>query len=85
MSALDRFMAVYERHLRAAHTANPSEYRWPIETLPTVLGRMRDAIARGSMNKDSPAFKATCKELGIKHTYTAIREYLAKPSEEVTP
>ena len=75
MSALDRFMAVYERHLRAAHTANPSEYCW----------RMRDAIARGSMSKDSPAFKATCKELGIKHTYTAIREYLAKPSEEATP
>ena len=85
MTGLDRFMVVYERHLREAHAANPAEYRWPIEELPTVLGRMREAIARGSMSKDSPAFKRTCKELGIKYTYTAIREYVAMPAVEVSP
>ena len=29
-----------------------------------------------SVNIDSPAFKATSKKLGIKHTYKAIEEFL---------
>lgn len=76
MSKLDTFMEVYERHLRAAHKADPGIYAYPESEIPTVLVRMRAAIAKGSMSKDSPAFKRTCKELGIKHTYQAIAEYI---------
>jgi hypothetical protein len=74
--SLDTFMSVYERHLRAAHTSCPEQYKWPLSELPQVLQRMRIAIQKGSMNKDSHAFKATCKELGIKHTYIAIALYI---------
>lgn len=74
---LDTFMAVYERHLRAAHAEHPDEYRYSAEEIPAVLVRMRAAIARGSMSKDSVAFRRTCKELGIAHTFKAIAAYLA--------
>ena len=48
-------MLVYERHLRAAHGADPTEY---------------------SRAEYSRALSATCKELGIKHTYAAIAAYV---------
>ena len=73
---MDAFMAVYEPALRDAVIKHPDEYRWPVEDVPVVAGKMRAAIERGSANKDGPAFRAACKALGIKHTYTAIYEYL---------
>ena len=43
---------------------------------------MVDAFARGSASKDSPAVKATLKELGIKDTYAAIKAFLGKSGEQ---
>ena len=74
---LDKFMAVYEKHLRVSHQERPADYVYPTSEIPVVLHRMRAAIERGSMSKDSPAFKRTCKELGIAHTYKAIAAYIA--------
>lgn len=76
MSKLDRFMLVYEKHLKDCVSKYPSEYAWNIADLPLVVGRMYDAIVGGTFSKDSIAFKLTCKELGIKHTYKAIAEYI---------
>lgn len=73
---LAKFAEVYERQLREAVTNYPDEYYWPVENVPIVAAKMIAAVRRDNYNKDSRAFKATCKELGIKFTYTAIREYL---------
>ena len=73
---LNQFMAVYEPSLREAVTKYPLNYCWPIENVPVVAERMRAAIVRGTFGWDSKAFNITCKKLGIKHTRTAIREYL---------
>jgi hypothetical protein len=72
----DKFFSEYAKQLERALIDYPNEYSWPVSELPNVLQKMCTAIERGSANKDSRAIKATCKVLGIKHTYTAIREYL---------
>lgn len=73
----ETFIDIYREELAKAHSAHPNEYVWPISELETVVERMRGAIERGTFNKDSRAFKAVCKQLGIKHTYKAIYEWLA--------
>ena len=70
------FMEVYQKHLKACLEKYPDQYAWNIDELDTVLNRMRTAIERGSFNKESKAFKDTCKELGINHTYKAIQEFI---------
>jgi hypothetical protein len=76
MSKLDNFMVVYEKHLRNVHKERPEEYAYPESELPTVLRKMRAAIANGTMNKNSLAFRRTCTELGIPYTYKAIAEFI---------
>ena len=71
------FMDVYREELTKQHSENPQDYAWPASELETVLCRMRAAIEKGSFNKDSKAFKNTCKRLKIKHTYAAIREFIS--------
>lgn len=39
--------------------------------------KMVAALATHGADKDGDAVKATCKALGVKHTYKAIREFLA--------
>jgi hypothetical protein len=71
------FLEVYAEKLREALKLHPEQYSWPESELPKVLERMRAAIERGTFNKDGYAFKATCKELKIKHTYKAIQEFIS--------
>lgn len=71
------FFAEYSKQLEIAVKAHPEQY-FPIEQLPAVLERMQAAIKRNSFNKDGNAFKATCKVLGIPHTYKAIDAYLER-------
>jgi hypothetical protein len=70
------FIDIYTRNLRESQQADPKSYAWPAEELPDVVKRMTAAILRGSFNKDGRAFRATCRELGIKHTYLDIECYL---------
>ncbi len=77
MSSRDTFLAQYRSDLEQAVIDHNEDYGYGIERVPEVFGRMVAAIDRGSFNKDSRAFKATCKKLGIKHTYKAIADYLA--------
>ena len=72
--------AVYAEELAKARDRYQADYVWPASDLPLVVQRMNAAIDRMSFNKDSPAWKATCKRLGIAHTYKAIRAYLAGDS-----
>jgi hypothetical protein len=75
---LANFARLYEANLRHAVLEYPTEYVYPVETVPQVAEKMLRAIRTGSYNKDSRAIKATCKELGIKHTYKSIDEYLER-------
>lgn len=83
MNNLMKFKLTYFKHLALCRIETPSQYAWSESELPQVISRMNKAIEAGSFNKDSDAFKRTCKELGIKHTYKAIKNYVeAKPIEE---
>jgi phosphotransacetylase len=46
------------------------------EAITMLAERMTDGLLTGRSNKDSDAIKATCKALGIKHTYKAIAVFL---------
>lgn len=54
-------------HLPAEQSAKLIE-----KAVTTACGNIR------TVNIDSPAFKATCKTLGIKCTYKAIEEFFGK-------
>lgn len=73
---IERFEAIYRDELEAAVRDHPEEYTWPIERVPSVAQKMIAAIRNNTYNKDGRAIKATCKRLGVKHTYTAIAAYL---------
>ena len=46
-------------------------------TTPEALAtRMTDGLKAGTANKDGDGIKRTCKILGIKPTYAAIKQYL---------
>lgn len=72
----ETFITVYRRNLARIRKEQPEVYAWPESMLETISERMAMAVRNGSFSKDGPAFKATCKELGLKYTYTAIGEYL---------
>jgi hypothetical protein len=71
------FAALYRAKLEEAVRNFPGDYHWDPHEIDGVISRMEAAIRRGSFNKDGRAFKATCKALGINHTYKAIYTYLA--------
>ncbi len=78
------FLGIYTGKLAEAVERSPDKYCYPVSEVPQVVERMRVAILRGSYSlHSSPAFKATCKALGIKFTYKAVREYLAITAEPV--
>lgn len=70
------FESRYLTELQHAIENYPQEYTYPATESFNVAERMMKAIYRGSFNKDSRAIKATCKALGLKHTYQAINEFL---------
>lgn len=71
------FIETYKLELTKALIERPYDYNWTMDEFDLVFERMEKAILAGTFNKDSTAIKRTCKKLGIKHTYKAIREYLA--------
>lgn len=83
MTNRETFIAQYERELHAEYdtnepwltrlAANPPDRP---RTIPELAVRMTDGLVTGAANKDSAPIKRACKALGIKHTYTAIREYV---------
>lgn len=71
------FIKCYRDNLLKALGLYPQEYPWPESQIDQVMQRMTIAIERGSFNKDSHAFKMTCKELKIKHTYKDIKNFIS--------
>lgn len=70
------FLDVYREELEKSLKEAPENYAWGPDDLETVFNRMKNAIERGSFNKDSISFKRTCKRLNIKHTYRAIDDFI---------
>lgn len=77
VSSKELFSSTYLRHMQEHAKTHPEYYHYGPEEVPVVHAKMMAALERGSANKDSEAIKATCKEMGIKHTYRAIRDYLS--------
>lgn len=81
---LDEFFAAYEPILtRCVNGEVPAgTYAYGPERVPSVVANMRAAVERAdtfkAVNKEGGAIKAVCKQLGIKHTYKAIDEWLSQ-------
>jgi hypothetical protein len=76
MTNRETFKAEYKKQLKIAREKYPDLYLCPMTEFDAVFDRMTVAIEKGSFNKDSHAFKATCKALKIKHTYRDIEMFL---------
>lgn len=77
-----KFADLYRANLLKAREKYQNGYFWPVEELDTVHSKMMVALIRGTANKDSHAIKWTCKELGIKPTYTEIKKFLGPENAE---
>jgi hypothetical protein len=82
---LDVFFAALEPALHKAIEAHPEDYASytsPATQVPAALARIRASVERAAtfqaVLKDSPAIRATCKALKIKHTYAAINAWLSE-------
>lgn len=73
---LATFMQAFRSNLAAAITENPHQYRYGLDNLDEVTRGMCNAVRLNGFDKDGRAMKATFKQLGIKHTYKALNEYL---------
>lgn len=73
LEAFEQFTKCYAAWLEYYMRVNASDYMGKYEL---TLNNMKWAIVNKTFNKDSESFKATCKALGIKHTYKAIYAFL---------
>ncbi len=83
MTNAETFDKVYRASLAQAVAEYPDEYPWfqeGVVEVEEVADRMLDSVFHypGRWNKDGRAFKATCKTLGIRHTYKAIFAYIGE-------
>jgi len=76
MTNKEKFGELYRANLRRAVTEKPDDYAYAADRVDEIAGKMLAALERGSANKDGFAFKQTCKQLGIPHTYKAINAFL---------
>lgn len=75
---LDRFYEVLTKHYAELFKNDPEYAYSASRTTPSELARkMTLGLDQGSANKDGDGIKRTCKELGIAHTYKAIRAFLS--------
>lgn len=77
LSNKDFFKVVLAKCLEYNYSANPSKYAFGLDKLGDVVDRLFASVDNMRFDKNSDSFKQACKLLGIKHTYKAIKEYLA--------
>lgn len=70
------FAGMFRKHLEVAYKEHPEDYGRFIVDPVLVAERMQRALVEGTYSHTGRAMKATCVELGIKHTYSAIEDYL---------
>lgn len=74
----ERFQAVLTSQYEHFHKSD-ARYAYVAQRLTPAehAAKMTAALATHGADKDGDAVKATCKALGVKHTYKAIRKFLA--------
>jgi hypothetical protein len=73
----DRFTAALTKHYVTLFETDKEYAFAKVMGTPEKLAlKMTRALYDGNANKDGEGIKRTCKELGIKQTYTAIKAYL---------
>jgi len=82
---LQTFSKTYLHHLERAVAELPASYSYRFAEVPAVHARMMAAVIKRAFNKDSIAFKRTCKELNIPYTYAGIKNYLEKGKTSDAP
>jgi N12 class adenine-specific DNA methylase/2'-5' RNA ligase len=75
------FRDAYTKHLAAAIDKNPDQYAYSKDKVPEVVEKMIDALAKGTANRESPAIRATLKELGIPNKAAVIKRFFAQPTK----
>lgn len=73
---LTRFLARYERNLRALVPLRALGYAYGLDAVPGVVARMRRAFETNTYSLDGDALRGTCRALGIRPTRQAINAYL---------
>ena len=77
MTNIEKFTTVLTRHYSELFDSDPDYGYSKGRLTPMALAKiMADGLRTGSANKDGKGIKRTCKELGIKYTYTEIKEFL---------
>lgn len=74
---IDRFLTVLTGQYEYLFTLPEYQVAASRQTPADLARKMTVGLRAGTADKDGEGVKRTCKVLGIKHTYKAIREYLA--------
>ncbi len=75
---LDTFYRTLVEQYRTLFVADPDYSYAASRHTPEALARkMTLGLDNGTANKDGKAIRNACRVLGIDHTYTAIRAFLA--------
>lgn len=79
-TAQKRFQTILTEQYERLFEQDPEYSFSASRTTPAALAeKMTAGLKKGSANKDGTGIKNTCKALGIKHTYQAIRAFLGAP------
>ncbi len=72
------FNQTLSKHYTELFATEPETYAMAASryTPDALADKITDGLANGSANKDGEGVKRTCKDLGVKHTYAAIRPFL---------
>lgn len=74
-----RFEAILAGQYRALFDTPDYAYSAAHITPEALAAKMTDGLLTGRANKDGKGIANTCKALGIKYTYTAIKAFLVTP------
>ena len=78
-TAPERFIIILTEQYEHLYKAEPEEYSMAASryTPQELAEKMTRGLINGSASKDGEGIARTCKVLGIKHTYKAIKEFLS--------
>ena len=76
MTTQETFAATLAKHYAALFATPEYAVSARLYTPDMMAKKFTDGLTRGTANKDGEGIKRTCKELKIKHTYTAIAAFL---------
>ena len=78
MTNFELFLQKYETTLTQNVTTHPDRYRYQAspEKISQVSLKMVEGLRDSESDKNGETTKSVCRQLGIKHTYAAIEQYL---------